>query len=496
VVEAILLTGGRVVAAGSAAEVEAHPAATGAERIDLSGETVLPGLTDAHAHVRCTARNVRAVDLGDCRSLGEALRRVEEAGRNVEPGGWIHGVGFCDALWEENRLPTRPELDALRVSAPILLTRVCTHIQVVNGEALRRSGLPDDPEADGILREGDGAPAVRAFERWFAESGAEERALEEQLLRWCSSGVTEVQTCGAEEFGMSEDLLPYQKLRADRRLPLRILLYADREPPLGMGSGFGDDRIRYGGFKFFLDGSLGGRTAALSRPYSDDPGNAGQYNRTDPVLFEQAERLHRGGVQLLIHAIGDGALDQAIRLLRHLREAGPHPLGFRHRINHVMLCREDQLEALVELDPVLDVQPAFVPSDLAMLEARVGADRIPWSYRWGDFVRRGLVVTGSSDSPVEPVSPFRGIWAAMARTDASGFPEGGLTPSERLTLEEALRLFTVGPAAAAGERWRGRLLPGCLADLAVCDRDILSADPEEIRETRASALFVGGRRVL
>ncbi len=494
--EELLLAEGRVAAVGSAEEVEAHPLARRARTLSLGGETVLPGLTDAHAHVGCAARNARAVDLGDCGSLAEALGRIARAGREAGPDDWIQGVNFSDPRWIENRLPTRADLDGLDLPNPVLLTRVCTHIQVANGEALRRGGLPDGAEADGILREGASTPVMAALDRWLSRSGAAETAIEAACLRWASFGVTEIQTCCAEEFGMGEEVVAYQRLRAAGRLPLRVVLYADVNPPFGMGSGFGDDRLRYGGFKFFLDGSLGGRTAALSSPYSDDPGNSGLYNWTDEALFERAGRLHEKGVQLLIHAIGDGALDQAIRLLRRLREIGPHPLGFRHRINHVLLCRDDQFEALRELDPVLDVQPAFVPSDLAMFESRVGAERMGWGYRWADFVRAGLVVTASSDAPVEPVSPFRGLWAALVRTDEAGRPEGGLTPRQRLTRDEALRLYTVGPVEAAREPRRGRLAPGCLADVTVCDRDILSASPEAIRETRAAAVFVGGRRTV
>ena len=493
--EALLLAEGRIAAVGSDEEIRSHPAAAGAQSLDLQGQTVLPGLTDAHAHAHYTAQNRRTLDLSACVSLEAALELLRRTAAETPRDQWIHGTGFCDARWSENRVPTRQDLDDLGIPQPVLLIRSCVHVRVGNGEALRRAGLPHGPEASGVLKENEAGPVVRAFNLWVRESGAEEQALEEQLRDWASYGVTEVHTCGAEDVGVSEDLLAYQKLRARGALPLRVLLYSDREPALGMASGFGDRWIRYGGFKFFLDGSLGGRTAALSSPYADDPSTRGQICWEDEPLFEKALGLHLRGVQIQVHTIGDEALDQMIRLLEHLEAAGPHPLGFRHRVNHVMFCRDDQMERLAALDPVLDIQPAFVPSDLPMLEDRVGPDRLDWSYRWGDFVRRGFVVTGSSDSPVEPPSPFRGIWGALARTTLQGTPEGGFTPHQRLNLHEALGLFTHGPAEAAGER-RGRLLPGWTADVAVCDRDLFSASPEEIRDTRASAVFAGGRRIL
>ena len=493
--EALLLREGRIAAVGSDEEVRSHPSAAGAEVVELQGQTVLPGLTDAHAHALYTAQNRNTLDLSDCASLEEALGRIRRAAESAPRDHWIHGTGFNEASWPESRIPTRQDLDPLGISQPVLLTRSCVHVRVGNGEALRQAGLPHGPEATWVLKENDAGPLVHAYNRWVRESGAEEQALEEQLLAWASCGVTETHTCGAEDVGVSENLLAYQKLRSRGHLPLRVLLYSDQEPSLGMASGFGDPWLRYGGFKFFLDGSLGGRTAALSAPYADDPATCGQLCWEDAPLFKKARELHARGIQLQVHTIGDAALDQMIRLLEDLRQAGPHPLGFRHRVNHAMFCRDDQMERLAELDPVLDIQPAFVPSDLPMLEDRVGRDRLPWSYRWADFVRRGFVVTGSSDSPVEPFSPFRGIWAALTRTTLPGLPEGGFQPQQKLTLDEALGLFTHGPAEATGER-RGRLIPGWAADVAVCDRDLFSSSPEEIRGARASALFVGGHRIL
>jgi predicted amidohydrolase YtcJ len=496
VVEALLLAEGRIAALGTDEDVRSHPKASGAERLELNGETVIPGMTDSHCHAYLTAQNRCTLDLSDCASLREALSLIRETARTMDRGDWIHGTGFTETRWPESRIPSRWDLDDLEVPQPILLTRSCVHVRVGNGEALRRAGLPDAPDRSGILMEAASTPLMRAYDRWVRESGVADRALEDQLLDWTSRGVTELHTCCAEDMGVPESLLAYQRLRARGRLPLRILLYSDQAPPFGMGSGFGDGWIRYGGFKFFADGAMGGRTAALSAPYADDPGNRGEFSWDDEALFLKAKELHRRGIQLQIHTIGDGALDQVIRLLSRLRDLGPHPLGFRHRINHAMICRDDQLAALEELNPVLDIQPAFVPSDLPMLESRMGPERISWCYRWGDFVRRGLTVTGSSDSPVEPISPFRGIWAALVRTDPEGCPAGGIGPRQKLTLDEALGIFTRGPAEATRETWKGRLAPGLAADVTVCDRDLFAASPEEIRETRASAVFVEGLRIL
>ena len=491
--EALLWYRDTLEAVGSEEEVRSHPLASRARVISLGGESVLPGLTDAHAHLAFYAKQRHAVPLDRCSSLEDVKRLLRDRSAAVPPGSWICGVRFNDTQWEEKRLPTRQDLDAMGVPNPVLLSRICCHVQVANSRGLAAAGFSPDAVPSGILYEGEGDPLIQAVER---DRDPEEcrRALKEACLEFASYGITSVHTCSAGSYGLGDDLAAYQEVRLEGLLPLRVVFYTDDMPPAGFLSGLGDDWVRFGGFKLFLDGSLGGRTAALSRPYADAPTTSGVLNHEDRALMATMEEAHRRGFQMEIHAIGDAALDQAIEGLRRIKSLGPGRFSRPHRVNHVMICRPDQVEPLRELGVVVDVQPAFVPGEIAMATSRLGADRLAWAYPWKTFVDAGFVVTGSSDCPVEVPSPWRGIWGAVCRTDDEGCPAGGWTPEQRLSLDEALTLFTVNPPLAVGEGGRrGRLTPGFLADVVVCGEDLFALPQERLRHVIPRATVVGGK---
>jgi hypothetical protein len=210
-------------------------------------------------------------------------------------------------------------------------------------------------------------------------------------------------------------------------------------------------------------------------------------------LIEQVRGEHLAGNQVQVHAIGDAAIDQFIRAMEALMDLAPLQGGLRHRVVHVQVCRPDQMERLARLGVICDIQPVFVPSDIHITEARVGKGRLGWAYAWKDMLKKGLLLTGSSDAPVEPTNPWRGIWAAVNRVDDERKPEGGWLPDQRLTLDEALALFTLNPAKAVGAEARfGSLRPGKAADLVILDRDIHRIPPEELKEVKPVMTIVGG----
>lgn len=490
--EALLWYGASLEAVGTEEEIRCHPLAATARVVSLEGETVLPGMTESHAHLGFYAKQRSAVPLDQCVSWEEVLERLRLRSALIGPDAWINGVRFNDTRWVENRLPTRQDLDAAGIPNPILLSRVCCHVQVANSRGLAQAGFASEAVPTGILYEGDGDPLVRAMEKDRSPE-AYRALLEEACREYVSYGITSVHTCSAGSYGLGDDIGSYQALRLQGTLPLRVVFYTDDLPPEGFMSGFGDDWVRFGGFKLFLDGSLGGHTAALSTPYADDPTTRGMLNHDTGALIATMREAHRRGFQMEIHAIGDAALDQAIEGLRALGDLGPCRCALPHRVNHVMICRPDQVEALRSLGVVLDVQPAFVPSEIAMATARLGRERFPWAYPWKTFVDAGFVVTGSSDCPVEIPTPWRGIWGAVCRTGDDGNPQGGWIPEQRLSLDQALTLFTVNPALAVGEgRRRGRLAPGYLADVVVCNRDLFATPPEELCRVVPRATIVGG----
>lgn len=332
------------------------------------------------------------------------------------------------------------------------------------------------------------------MEDWIDRSGSTLDIIENACRDFARYGVTEIHTCSASGYGLADDLAPFQQLRIEMRLPVRVVLYEDRLPEWNIMSGLGDEWIRYGGFKLFLDGSLGGRTAALSSPYADDPCTSGMLNHDETALLETVCKAHKRGLQTVIHAIGDLALDHAIRAISAASAEGPSPCALPHRINHVMICRPDQLEAIKKLGVVLDIQPAFVPGEISIATARLGEKRISWAYPWKSFVDSGMVVTGSSDCPVDPPTPWRGLWGALCRVSDTGNPEGGWQPHQKLTLDEALELWTVNGTLAVGEGGQlSRIVPGFLADLAILDRNIFDADPMELKDVEAILTLAGGK---
>ncbi len=503
--EALLIGGDTIKAAGSTEEIHSLPGAKEALRFDAEGVSVIPGMTDAHLHLTALSRQETALSLHEARSREHLLELVRQHAALAEQNEWIYGVGFDNSRWPDGRLPTMEELDELGIPNPVLLLRVCAHIHVVNSKALQAAGLSADMTGPGVHRNGMGKmtgtlledaakPVVEAMKKTMYEGKAEEEALRQTMARLAAEGITAVNACSAASYGLEENIEAYRSLVARGALPLRVRLYSDEDIKGWEKSGDGDEWMSYGGRKFFLDGSLGGRTAAVSFPYVDEPSTRGMLNMDDETIRQKLAETHKKGIQAQIHAIGDAATDQFIGALESLENLPPLPGGLRHRLLHAQICRPDQLDRLAALGAFCDIQPVFVPSDIHIAESRIGKERLTWAYAWKSMLEKGLLLSASSDAPVEPTNPWRGIWAAVTRTDDDLKPEGGWLPEQKLTLEEALTLYTVNPWRAVGkERLFGSLETGKSADFAVLDRNVFSTPVHELLKVRPVMTFVGGR---
>jgi hypothetical protein len=484
--KALLLTGGIIAAVGPEETVRAAAPASCAT-LRLSGESVLPGVTDGHIHLSTWAKQKALLDLSSARSLAEALAMVRAESEKLPPDRWIRGWGYNENCWPEGRSVTKHDLDGLGIQNPVLLQRICTHLNVADSKALALSGLES---AEGVLPEREAIPALRAMERNVFSRPAVKKALKNALFELASHGITCAHPCGADDYGMEEDLSLYGELRDEEALPLRIFTYHDRHAYPVLPSGLGDGWLHYQGLKIYLDGSLGGRTAALSAPYSDDPWEEGRLNWTDDEVQELLREARRRGIQTMLHAIGDRALDQGLRCIEAMDGEFGVP-ALRDRINHVMVCRPDQRRRLAALELFCDIQPAFVPSDMNMAESRLGGKRLAWAYGWRSLLDGGLVISASSDAPVESVNPWLSVRHLLDRTDIGGGTV--FRPEERLSLEEALPLFTSNPWQAIGRgTFSGRLASGYAADVAVLDRDISGADGRAVGEASSLFVFAGG----
>lgn len=501
---------GRWLAVGGEDEVRAA-AGPAAEVVDLGGRTAIPGLTDSHMHLLNYGLHLERLHLEGVRSLAELTKRVRERAATLPAGTWILGRGWDQDRLAERRYPTAADLDRAAPAHPVVLVRACGHLSAVNSLALKLAGISrdtPDPEGGRIDRDERGEPTGILRESATGLVGRHipppdlaslKRALQAAMRRALAAGLTMVHTDDVGTAGGLEQALAlYEEAVRAGDPPFRVQLevaakYLDELIGKGLRTGDGDEWFRVGPLKIFADGSLGGGTAALSEPYADAPDNCGLPLLDAEAMGELVEKAHRHGMQVAIHAIGDRAAAIALSAIARAQAAEPGR-RLRHRIVHCQVLRRDLIDQFVREGVVADVQPKFITSDLHWAERRLGRDRLRWSYAWRDLLEAGVPCAGGSDAPVEPLEPFLGIYAAVTRCDLDGQPAGGWLPEQKLTVEEALRLFALGGAYAGhDERARGMVAPGYQSDLAVLSANPLRIDPLALKDVQVLMTVVGGR---
>ncbi|MGW2261551.1 amidohydrolase [Streptomyces sp. NPDC001780] len=473
------------------------------EVIDLQGATVLPGFIDAHVHLAWTGFKENTVSIAGRTRIEDVLAVVEETvTRRGEPDAWVSVAGYDQRAL--GRHLTAAELDRVSHGHRVFLPHESGHGCLVNSAvlALLPAGIPHD---NGFLVEG-AMGAARALRLPYSQqelAGAIGRA-----ARTClAEGVTACAEAGigGALFGHSPvELGAYQLAREQDQLPLRVQLMvsADRLRPvaahdsdgipraldLGLRTGFGDDRLSLGALKIYTDGGMMARTAALTDPY-EGLDHAGQLQDDPDALADTIVDGHRAGWQLAVHAIGDRAADLALDALERAQRHWPRPRA-RHRIEHAGLIRPDQLPRFARLGVSAVVQPNFLRRFGDDYAAIMGEGRAPWLYRGRAFLDHGIPLVGSSDRPVADGSPLRAVQFMVERASESGQMIG---PDEGVTVDEALRAYTVAGARAC--HWEddlGSLTPGKYADLVVLGDDPRRVDPSRIGDIEVAATYVGG----
>lgn len=511
---ALAWRGERLLAVGPLEAVQ-DAAGPGARVLKGGGQTVLPGLMDAHIHFMWYAEGLLRVDLEGVPSLALALERVAARTEASAPGAWVRGSGWNNNLWTPGTFPTRQDLDRVTGDRPAVMSRKDGHSIWVNSAALAVAGItrdtPDPPggrvgrdasgEPDGMLYEG---AAMDLVYRLVPDESAAARAgaVRQGLAAVAASGLT-----GFHDIESPEAFATFQRLAAAGELPVRVVmalaLATLRESiAVGLRSGFGNTRLRIGPVKIFSDGSLGSQTAEMLAPFegSDDCGvpTISQADMEAAVLAASA-----AGIAVAIHAIGDAAnrrvLD-AFALARTAEGGAPVPgtdgyarYALRHRIEHAQLVDPADWVRFRDLGVIASMQPLHATSDMAAADRLWGARNGRGAYAWRSLQQAGARLAFGSDCPVETFDPLLGIHAAVTRQDVQGEPPGGWYPHERLTVAEAVHAYTLGAAYAAGEEAdKGSLAPGKLADLVLLDRDPFTTDPATIPQTRVLATLVGG----
>jgi predicted amidohydrolase YtcJ len=439
-----------------------------------------------------------------------AVQRVADRVAVSKPGEWIVGQGWTQDFWPDKQFPSAADLDPVSPDNPVYLRAKSGHAAWVNRRVLQIAGIDrttPDPDGGHIQHDEYGEPTGLLFENamQLASShvpGVTDEQMASQMVRAqaqaLASGLTAI-----HDFDGSVCLRVLQILRERGELSLRVLKnindpYIEHAYGLGIRHGFGDDWIRIGGLKIFADGALGPRTALMVDPYEGEPDNYGIAVKDKEEIYQLVSRASAAGFPSTVHAIGDRAVHAVLDVyesVRHEEAArGELPDTRRHRIEHVQIVHPDDVTRLKVLNVIASMQPIHATSDYQMANAYWGA-RSRLAYNARIQIDQGTIVAFGSDSPIDPFDPLKGIYAAVTRRRPDGLPgPDGWYPENRLTLDEALRGFTIGPAYAAGlEDRQGQLAQGFLADLVVLDHDLTCIAPEEILETQALATMVDGQ---
>ncbi len=515
VVDAVAISGNRIRAAGPSREIRPL-AGPETDIIDVAGCTVSPGLIDTHFHFFEWALKRQQLDLAAAASLDDMARRTEAFARTLAADQWLIGYGWNEVDWPEHRMPDRRLLDRLAADRPVILWRCDFHLAAANSRALALAGIDrncPDPENGLIEKDASGEPtgilrelAINRVREVIPET-SESRCLDHfkdgilALHRLGLTGIHDLRLMndadGARAFRL------WQTLRGRNDLAIRCWVTLpgermDEAISLGLRTGLGDDFLRVGHLKFFADGGMGARTAWMVEPYRD--GGSGLPITPPEELAEAVSRADAAGLSVMIHAVGDRATREVIRIYRgqlQQRRSGDHPLGaaLPHRIEHVQTIHPDDIGRLPGMDIAMSVTPPNMVLDINTVDDAIG-ERGRWAYAFRDLIDTGVPVMFSSDCPVCSPDPLEGIRSAVLRTRRDGTPEGGWHPRCRVTLEEALRAYTAVPAAAQGQGDRlGKITSGYLADLAVFDRDLFAGSPEALAEARVTMTVFDGKVV-
>ena len=508
--QAVALTGNRILAVGS--DEELRPLLReGGQTIDLEGRSLIPGLIDAHVHFGwySLALYQGQVDLDNVPTKAEALARVAEAVPRTPAGSWLRGGGWNKNVWAEPSFPTAADLDTVAPDRPVALEDKSRHATWVNSRALELAAISadtEDPPGGEIVRDESGQPTGILL-----ETAAElvSKAIPEptvatfvEALRRGIADAHRLGLTGIHDPGHPSVLAALQVLRVGGELDLRALVHIPTEGldaalELGLRSGLGDEVLRIGGIKLFADGALGPQTAHMLAPYEGTRDNTGIPTHSAAELADLVRRARQAGLSVAVHAIGDAA-NRAV--LDAIEQAVASPGNFRpalpDRIEHVQLLHPDDLPRLAQLGVVASMQPIHATSDMDMAERHWGR-RCDLAYAWQSVLESGARLAFGSDCPIETLDPLAGIHAAVTRRRADGHPGlEGWIPAQRLTVEEAVKAYTLGAAYAAGEEHlKGSLVPGKLADLVVLSQDIFEIEPMQIAETQVEMTIFDGRFV-
>ncbi len=507
--EAVLTVGERIAAAGGLDEVRAA-AGPGAKEIDLGGATMLPGLIEAHNHMISFGLTLAEVDARPAAapSIEAIAAAIRDRAASQPPGTWILARGYDDNQLVERRHPNRQDLDRAAPYHPVLLTNGSGHMSVANSLALRKAGveaLTPDPQGGQIMLGEDGGPtgllletAQRLVQDVIPAPTVDDLhdALHACARAYVAAGITSSTTAGVNT---RDEFIAHQRFARDDELPLRTTVMIGKPlyplaRDLGLRTGMGSDRLRVGPLKLFSDGSLIGRTAAVTIPFEHDPApdNLGMTMMPAEELNAIVGEAHDAGFQVAIHAIGDRAVDMVLTAFELAQGRNPRP-DARHRIEHCGILRPDLIERLRAGNVLAVSQPIFITEYGDGFIRHLGHERIQLTYPFRSLLDAGVRLVFSSDCPVSAYAPLKSVQVAVTEVTGSGTP---YAPQEAISVAEALRCYTVNGAYATFDDQRtGSITAGKLADFAIFARDPHDDEPGEIASNPVVGTVIGGEMV-
>jgi predicted amidohydrolase YtcJ len=512
--EALAVAGDRILAVGKRVDIMKLKGPE-TKIIDLDGHFVMPGFNDAHVHLASAGLEKMTVNLVGTKTLDEFRDRLRTKCEIAEPGDWVVGEGWDETLWPVATPPTRWDLDEVCEKHPVYLRRVDGHIGVANTRALQLASVTvasRNPDGGKIDRDEAGTPSgiLREKAQQLVESAIpapthekRRQSIELALADLASHGVT-----SAQDYSDWENFPIYEEIERDGKLTARIsewLTFDDSLQDLELkrtAHPASDNMLHTGMLKGFMDGSLGSKTAALLEPYSDDPKNSGIPQYDPAKLNAMTKERVLAGYQIGFHAIGDKGVQMALDAFAEAEKAAKDAkvkaadggTDYRLRIEHAQVTTPQQILRFKELKVVASMQPSHVLTDMNWAESRLGPKRAEHSYAWAEFLRRGVPLAFGTDYPVEPVTPFRGIYAALTRESEDG--KKSYYPAQKLNIEQTIAAYTTGSAFAEfEEKQKGKLEPGMLADFIVLDQDITAALPPKMQAIKVLRTVVGGKTV-
>jgi predicted amidohydrolase YtcJ len=478
--------------------------------LDAGGQTIIPGMVDAHAHLFGLGTFLRSIDLTDTRSYDAIVSRVSARVKDLPAGRWVIGRGWDQNKWGDTRFPTHEALSRVSPNNPVVLERIDGHALLVNAAVMRAAGVTTatkDPAGGRIERAAGGEPtgvfvdnAMSLIEKVIPPMSHDDMraATLAAIAESNRYGLT-----GLHDPGEPREVLDvFEELAKAGTFSLRVYaMISDDSAAIehyfqqGPQSALYDGHLWIRSIKLYADGALGSRGAALLDPYADDPKNNGLLKSTPEHLRDVSTRALQHGFQVGTHAIGDRGNRVALDAYEAALKAVP-TVDHRFRIEHVQVLDHADVPRFAQLGVIPSMQAVHQTSDMYWAPTRLGYARTFGAYAWRSLLNTGVIIPNGSDFPVERVNPLYSFHAAVSRQDDNSWPPGGWFPEQRMTREEALKSMTIWPAYAGfQESVSGSLTPGKYADFVILDQDIMTVPESSILGTGVIATYISGKAV-